>query len=149
MKVKYTLFFTLFLAFVLISCKNGNRENEGIIDSTAVDSINSNAVLMDTTNLDTLKAGHKVFKNKDVEEAHKVIVKKYGVQWDFCKCIEKNDSINKALMNDDLTEAESDKLLKRLDEVGVKCKDMLIQPNSTPEERAAYQERVRKCLNKK
>jgi len=70
---------------------------------------------------------------------------KYGVQWDFCDCVVKNDSINKALETN-TDDAQLDLILVRMDEVDMHCKEMLAQPNTTPEQRDKHARKVRKCL---
>lgn len=69
----------------------------------------------------------------------------YGVQWDFCDCVVKNDSINKALETN-TDDAQLDLILARMDEIDMKCKGMLNQPNTTPEQRDRHARKVRKCL---
>ena len=92
--------------------------------------------------IDTIK---KVYENPEVQEAHVAIVKKYGEQWDFCKCIVKSDSVNTALM--EASDEEFDNVMKRSDYIDSKCKGLLIQPNSTPEDRYKHENKVKKCLS--
>lgn len=74
------------------------------------------------------------------------IEKKYGEQWDFCTCVIKNDSINKAFSNP-VSDQEFDRLSARFDIIDEKCKAFLVQnPNQTPEERANHEKKVKKCL---
>ena len=86
----------------------------------------------------------EVSKDPEIQEAQEEIVKKYGEQWDFCTCIVKSDSVNTALMEapDDMF----DLVMERSEYIDSKCKGLLIQPNATPEERAAHEKRVKKCL---
>ena len=70
---------------------------------------------------------------------------KYGIQWDFCDCVVKNDSINKALETN-TDDAQLDLILLRMDEVDMHCKEMLAQPNTTPEQRDRHARKVKKCL---
>lgn len=81
-------------------------------------------------------------------ELKQKIEKKYGEQWDFCACILKNDSINKAFKNK-LTPEQEDKLIDRWDFVETKCKELTTFDNTTPEERANYQKKVSNCLKNK
>jgi hypothetical protein len=81
-------------------------------------------------------------------ELKQKIEKKYGEQWDFCECILKNDSINKAFKNK-LTPEQEDKLIDRWDFVETKCKELTTYANTTPEERAIYQKKVSNCLKNK
>jgi hypothetical protein len=74
------------------------------------------------------------------------IEKKHGEQWDFCTCVLKNDSINKAFMKE-LSDEAFDKLSLRFDVIDAKCKAFLAQnPNQTPDDRAKHEKKVRDCL---
>jgi len=84
---------------------------------------------------------------KEFKENLAKIEKEHGVQWDFCTCVMKNDSIDKAIKDPATTDEDFDVLLLRLDEVEQKCKAFLSQSaNATPEERSEHQDKVRKCL---
>lgn len=83
---------------------------------------------------------------KDQKENHDKIVRKYGEQWDFCKCIVANDSINDAIESGKLSDAQLDKVLARWEYVDTKCKELTTMPSNTPEERARHDKRVNKCL---
>jgi hypothetical protein len=97
----------------------------------------SNAI--NTKNVDTLNQ----------QEEKDRIVEKYGVQWDFCDCVKKNDSIDKLLKNQKLTESEIDAILLRADEIEKKCKLLLTDLKSNkPSERQRHQEKVKACLEK-
>jgi hypothetical protein len=97
----------------------------------------SNAI--NTKNVDTLNQ----------REEKDRIVEKYGVQWDFCDCVKKNDSIDKLLKNQKLTESELDAILLRADEIEKKCKLLLTDLKSNkPSERQRHQEKVKACLEK-
>lgn len=88
-------------------------------------------------------------EEKDLEEFKENLAnieKKHGEQWDFCTCVIKNDSINKAFMND-LSDEEFDRLSDRFDVIDQHCKAFLTQSSTaTPEERAIHEKKVRKCL---
>lgn len=74
------------------------------------------------------------------------IEKKYGEQWDFCTCVVKNDSINKAFSKP-VGDQEFDRLSARFDVIDEKCKAFLVHdPSITPEERSNHERKVRKCL---
>ena len=97
----------------------------------------SNAI--NSNNVDTLNQ----------QEEKDRIVEKYGVQWDFCDCVKKNDSIDKLLKNQKLTESEIDAILLRTDEIEKKCKLLLTDLKSNkPSERQRHQEKVKACLEK-
>ncbi|HIP31658.1 MAG TPA: hypothetical protein EYG86_02735 [Crocinitomicaceae bacterium] len=87
---------------------------------------------------------------KDVKEFKENLVKiekEYGEQWDFCLCVVKGDSINKAFMNPDISDDKFNKLSDRFDVIDEKCKAFRIQnPSITPAERAAHEKKVRTCL---
>lgn len=77
------------------------------------------------------------------------ITEKYGEQWDFCDCVKKNDSIDKLLKNQKLTDSELDNLLKRAEEIENKCKLLLTDLKSNkPVERQRHQAKVKACLEK-
>ena len=71
----------------------------------------------------------------------------FSPQWDFCTCVVKNDSMNKALMQGEISDNEFDVLMKRVDVIDKKCNDFLIYKVETPEERKEHKDRVMKCLN--
>ena len=76
-----------------------------------------------------------------------VIEEKYGVQWDFCDCVIKNDSINKVISDlDGVSDEQIDIIFVRWDEIELHCKELLTAPNTTPEERSKYSKKVKKCL---
>ncbi len=75
------------------------------------------------------------------------IEEKYGEQWDFCDCVVKGDSINKAFSKPNLPDKEFDRLSARFDEIDTKCQAFRIQDaNRTPEQRDKHEKKVRKCL---
>lgn len=145
------LFLTLFF-LTLLACKSGS-ENEKITTSDEDnDSINQVeeqieglSDTIDTDEFDTLEDNVK-YEDQDVQEAHEKIVEEYGIQWDFCTCIKKNDSVNKAMMKDDISDEAFDALFERSDFIDSKCKGLLIQPNATPEQRAKHEKKVKNCL---
>ncbi len=84
--------------------------------------------------------------DKDYVENKAKIEEKFGEQWDFCKCIKANDSINQAVFNGaDIDEAFEN----RMNEIESKCKAFLVMSsNTTPDERALHQQKVEDCLKK-
>jgi hypothetical protein len=83
----------------------------------------------------------------ELKASVKKIEAKYGEQWDFCDCVVKGDSINKAFMKPNLPDKEFNRLSDRFDEIDKKCQAFRIQDaNRTPEERAIHEKKVRKCL---
>ena len=82
---------------------------------------------------------------EEFKESLAQIEKEHGEQWDFCTCVVKNDSINKAVM--EASDSEIDGLFERLEVIDQHCKAFLVQnPNATPEERAKHEKKVKKCL---
>ncbi|MFD1552797.1 hypothetical protein DNU06_08475 [Putridiphycobacter roseus] len=72
--------------------------------------------------------------------------KKYGKQWDFCDCIYKTDSINKAIENSEtLTDMEITNLFNRFEVIDLHCKILISGANTTPEERKNHQRKVKQC----
>ena len=143
--------FFLFLTIIsLISCKT---EVKDIVDITENDSDS----LVETVVPDELDSvivsdyNMKDVDRKDVKEFKENLVKiekEFGEQWNFCTCVVKGDSINKAFMNPDISDSDFNKLLDRFDVIDEKCKAFRIQnPNVTPEERYAHEKKVKKCLS--
>ena len=76
---------------------------------------------------------------KEFKENLAKIEKVHGEQWDFCTCVVKNDSINKAF-SQPVSDAQFDRLSLRFDEIDQRCKAFLMQsPNVTPEERIKHE----------
>lgn len=138
-----TIYSLALFAFVLAGCSSQETTKEAAAknekDTTEVDS-----TLVDTMTIsdDSLEAqGYDVNEEENIEEN---IEKKYGEQWEFCDCIVRNDSVNKAL--ETANDAQVDAILARMDQIEKHCKKMLTVPNTTPEERTKYQRKVNKCL---
>jgi hypothetical protein len=84
----------------------------------------------------------------DIKESSKKIEARYGEQWDFCDCVVKGDSLNKAIAAGKLSDKEFDRISKRFDEIELRCKVFKIQdPSRTPEERLMHEKRVKQCLD--
>jgi len=81
----------------------------------------------------------------EISETESLIAATYGEQWEFCDCVLKNDSVNKAV---EIAESDADyeRVLARMDEIDKHCKAMLAMPNTTPEEREKHERKVNKCL---
>ena len=86
-----------------------------------------------------------ISKKNEKTENHNKIIEKFGEQWDFCKCVLANDSINSAFEKT-VTDAETNRLMKRWEHVEVKCKEFLTSENKTPEQRIEHELKVKKCL---
>lgn len=139
MKTNFHLFLSL-TALILVSC-NGNQ-NQPAEEVVVTDSL---LIVEKTDSLVQEEVIIKeVSKDPEIQEAQEEIVKKYGEQWDFCTCIVKSDSVNTALM--EVPDDMFDLVMERSEYIDSKCKGLLIQPNATPEERAAHEKRVKKCL---
>lgn len=83
----------------------------------------------------------------ELQESIAKIEEKYGEQWDFCDCVVKGDSINKAFSKPNLPDAEFERLSARFDVIDEKCQAFRIQDaNRTPEQREQHEKKVRKCL---
>ncbi len=72
------------------------------------------------------------------------IEEKFGEQWDFCRCVIANDSLDRVVKSG----AEiGDDFMKRFEEVDQKCKAFLVMsPNQTPQERADHEKKTKNCL---
>lgn len=148
MKSNYIIVLLLSLTF-LMGCKSdANNSADGEIDSLNVDGLDTTAnnIVTDSLENDTL-VDEVVYKDPEVQEAHEEIVKKYGIQWDFCTCVQKSDSVNTALM--EASDDEFDAVMERSEYIDSKCKGLLIQPNGTPEERYKHEKKVKDCLRNK
>ncbi len=137
------VFSLVFILLLMASCSSGDAD---IVTDNSSD---------DTLKVETLEdalakeANDKKRKTDSLElkESIKKIEAKYGEQWDFCDCVVKGDSINKAFTKPNLPDKEFDRLSKRFDEIDEKCQAFRIQDaNRTPEERAAHEKKVKKCL---
>ncbi len=140
---KFYVFF--FLVFVLFSChtKESCSECKACLMFENVERQTLGEAIQ-INNLDTIKSTRNT---DDLKKSMKVITEKYGEQWDFCNCVVKGDSLNKALNNEKLSDKELDKLLTRFDEIDKKCQAFkIIDPNRTPKERAQHEKKVKKCL---
>lgn len=86
------------------------------------------------------------FIDKDFAENKVKIEQKYGEQWDFCRCVVANDSLDKVVKSG----AEmDDNFMKVFEEVDQKCKAFLVMsPNKTPKERAEHEKKIKNCLKK-
>lgn len=97
--------------------------------------------------LEKAKTGTQSADTTELNESIAKIEEKYGEQWDFCDCVVKGDSINKAFSKPNLPDAEFDRLSARFDVIDEKCQAFRIQDASrTPEQREAHEKKVRKCL---
>jgi hypothetical protein len=111
-----------------------------------VNSKEQKEIVEKTTGDNLLNVKEKPKKNlKEKQVNHEKIVSKYGEQWDFCSCVQANDSINRASQKG-LNEKQAEILMKRWEVVEVKCKEFLTNPNRTPEEREIHERKVAKCL---
>jgi hypothetical protein len=134
------------LFLITVAALSSCGGNEAVCKECEQEKKDTVAVVEEPT-LEQALADDKVEKGmtKDQAENHVKIVKKYGEQWDFCKCVVANDSINDAFEKN-LTPKQEDALMKRWDYVDSKCKEMTTLPSTTPEEREAHERKVKKCL---
>ncbi len=133
--------FSLF-ALILVACNSEEEVKKEAHDEHDTSAVDSTTIDTLTISDDSLEAqGYDVKEDEKIEEN---LEKKYGEQWEFCDCIVRNDSVNKAL--ETATDAQVDKIIARMDVIEKHCKKMLTVPNTTPEERAKYQRKVNKCL---
>ncbi|HRP52359.1 MAG TPA: hypothetical protein PLI97_02500 [Fluviicola sp.] len=132
----------LFTLLILISCSSNESCNDCELVDSSKDTIQKQAPVEDT--MSSVKG--KITEQQEKSENHAKIVKKYGEQWDFCTCVVANDSINDAFEKGGMTPAQEEKLMARWEYVENKCKEMLTNPNTTPDERAKHDKKVLKCL---
>lgn len=137
---------TILILSSFVSCGESKKEVKEK-PLTTVEKIQENQAEIQSVVISKKKKTHASMVQKDMEKAKKIIEKKYGEQWDFCTCAQKNDSINKAFTKPNIPDKEFDRLFKRLEYVEDKCQVFLIEDaNSTPEQREAHAKKVRDCL---
>ena len=113
---------------------------------TAADSLNAKKDSLQIESKYDLETVDPKHREEFLENMAK-IEEQYGEQWDFCTCIIKNDSVQKAFMNEGLSDAQFDALADRSEAIDNKCKAFLVQSlNQTPEERYEHKKKVDKCL---
>jgi hypothetical protein len=139
------LFLTL---IIIVSCKSDPKPP----DVTPDDTDSTDMVGLDSLDTVSLISDYKM---KDVDpklraEFRRSLVKieaKHGIQWDFCTCVIKNDSLNKALQKPNLPDKIFDVLLIRSDTIEQRCQAFLAQNvDTTPDQRALHEKKVRDCL---
>lgn len=130
---------------VFYSCKNDAQDAETNTKDKIVDTAKQ---ITNTVELDTIQAPEMAFVDTTPEKSsQEIIEQKFGKQWNFCDCIKANDSINTAMAGENLSDKDFDILVDRLDVIAQKCKEILVVPNTTVEEREAHKAKVKKCLN--
>lgn len=134
MKFTYSIFILLVICF---SCS----EKKSKTNSTSTE---KQLVKKDSVKPE-IKEIKIISKKNEKTENHNKIIEKFGEQWDFCKCVLANDSINSAFEKT-VTDAETNRLMKRWEHVEVKCKEFLTSENKTPEQRIEHELKVKKCL---
>jgi hypothetical protein len=89
--------------------------------------------------------GVSVSQAKEEKQNAMLIEKKYGEQWDFCTCVLANDSITDAFEKK-ISSSQETKLMARWDYVDKKCKELTTFDQTNPDQRAAHERKVTKCL---
>lgn len=141
--------FAVLLLFFLFSCGEDKPVLPINLKTDVIDTLETK-VEIDSTDVDTIISDYDFSKvdAKDRQEFKENLVKiekKYGVQWDFCDCAVKSDSVNKAFMN--VSDEEFDALMARSDFIDEKCQGFRAQSaDRTPEDRAKHEAKIRKCL---
>lgn len=133
---------------IFSSCGDYKKEHEAKCENEVMSSEDSLTATMDSLHIES-HIDMSLVDEKDKKDFIKslaAIEHQYGEQWDFCTCIVKNDSIDKAFKKQ-LSDSEYDRLADRFDVIDVKCKAFLAQnPNQTPEDRAKHEKKVKNCL---
>ena len=137
-----SLLVSFILTLLLVSCQESNTDTKTkVLQKSETDSTRDASLPIK----ETKKVVKVIDKKTEKQEVHEKIVAKYGEQWDFCNCVVKNDSINNALEKN-LTDKQTDKLMARWEYIDTKCKEFLTAPNTTPEQRAKHEWKVKQCL---
>ena len=135
---KDTLFITIIFIFLyLSSCNSPEKSNRDLENNSSLKEENAET---------SGEKGRVVQLPADSIDQAEHIEQKYGRQWDFCNCIKKNDSINRIDVGK-LDEQQLEKVMLRWEQIERKCKNMLITPNTTPEQRKQHDLKVKECLN--
>lgn len=137
------IFYAIFFALLLGSCESkkpcDNCQKCG--ENLAYGSTEIAPVI--NTRVETKHDTMVVVDEQFVENKIKII-EKFGEQWDFCRCVLANDSLDKLIKKN--VELD-DVFMKTFDEVDQKCKAFLVMsPNKTPEERYEHEMKIKKCL---
>ena len=142
--MRLVVFFLAVSSSVACTSSNENHSSELPKEDTVIHKLNPvNQPEQNTLDSSSVER----YEADDASETDKIIEKKYGVQWDFCDCIVKNDSIQKAIDSaGDISDEAFDLLMKRFEEIDQHCKSIITNPNRTPDERKAHQRKVKKCL---
>ena len=141
MKTLITKFIAVVVFFSVLSCQESNPKNAKHLEDGQKKKgkrENSGSILSDSNYV-----SKKGSDDRDMKQSMAIIEKKYGEQWDFCRCVILNDSIDKAIKAGNSNE----RLLARWDFVDKKCQAFRIQdPHRTPEERERHKLKVQQCL---
>lgn len=139
LKRSLTLFFVLLLISCTESsdCKDCNKCGENLEYGTSTQ--DSSITNISDVKMDTMVVADDQFIANKIK-----IEKKFGEQWDFCRCVIANDSLDQLIKNNtDL----NDEFMRTFEEVDLKCKAFLVMsPNKTPDERMAHEKKIKKCL---
>lgn len=142
------IFIHFILLLFLVSC-NSNKSAEQKTSEVQVletdlelhsDIIDSTPVIEEKSLPENVR---KITEHPEMKEIKKKLEQKFGVQWDFCTCVIKNDSILEAFNT--ASDEDFEKIMKRSDYIDSKCSMIRSTPNTTPEERAKHENAVRTC----
>ena len=140
------LFYTITIIYCISCAGCSESTGENVSDKAKLQSIRSVRTIQDQIISDIDLSEVDEHHSEEFVESLIQIEKQYGQQWDFCTCVIKNDSINKAFSKP-VSDREFDRLSARFDVIEEKCKAFLVHdPNITPEERSNHERKVRKCL---
>lgn len=149
-RVFFNLIPILLFSAVLLSCGGGETGKKKpeleLKKPTYEDTLNAQKDSLNIHSDYDMKTVDKNHQKEFIQNLAK-IEGKYGEQWDFCTCVVKNDSINKAFMKDGISDRAFDALLIRSEFIDNKCQAFMVQsPNQTPEQRMAHEKKVKDCL---
>jgi len=134
--------FSAIYYFILLSCSANEPCKECAKCGENLEYGTANSLTID--NIESVKFDTMVVVDQAFVENKMKIEEKFGEQWDFCRCVLANDSLDQLIKKN----AElDDKFMKAFEEVDLKCKAFLVMsPNQTPDERLEHESKIKKCL---
>ena len=135
------------VCIALFSCNSKSEKNVELVIIDTIEKVDI-AEKIDS-NLSSIDSSAVIAYDTETADATiEKLEKTFGKQWDFCDCIHKTDSIQRAIESaGDMSDDDFDNLMTRFEDIDQHCKTLIASPNTTPEERKRHERKVKKCLN--